>query len=150
MSRELKSWRKGEGIFAAGWGATDADSGWVMLELVGPGSGQLTAQHKRARDVAGESSCPTAALQQSIMPMSMLECIWIPAETLPHSAATRTRDVNHFNIARAACTYLINSSRDDCTLSRNAHAEPICQLSTDQSEEIVRTFAVNAKNCAKA
>jgi hypothetical protein len=105
MSRESKSWRKGEGIFAAGWGATDADSGWIMLELVGPGSGQLIAQHKRARDVAGESSCPTAALQQAIMPMSMLVCIWTPAETLPHSAATRTRDVNHFNIARADSTY---------------------------------------------
>lgn len=101
---ELKSWRKDEGIFAAKGGAADADTWWTMIELVGTGSGQFTTQHRRACDVAAESTRAKAALQQSIIFMCMPVCIWTPAETLTHKAATRTRYVNDFNIARAEST----------------------------------------------
>jgi hypothetical protein len=105
----LRSCEKGEGILTAGCGAADDENGWAMRVLVGDGSEQFTAQHKRACDVAAESLCARAALQQSIMFMSMPVCIWAPAVTLPLSAMTRTRDVNHFNIARADCTYRLET-----------------------------------------
>ena len=99
------SWTRGKGIFAAGCGTADTDNDWAMPEFVGAGSEQLTAQHKRARDAAAESLCDIAALQQSIMFMSMPVCIWTPAVTLPLTVTTRTRDVNHFNIAKTDSTY---------------------------------------------
>ena len=101
----LKSWTRGKGIFAAGCGTADIENDWAMPEFVGAGSEQLTAQHKRALDIAAESLCAIAALQQSIMFMSVPVCIWTPAVTLPLSAMTRTRDVNHFNIAGVDSTY---------------------------------------------
>ena len=77
----------------------------VAVEVVEPGSWQFNAQHNRAAVVAGESSCASAALQQSIIASLALECSGTPEVTPPLSAASRTTDMKHFLIANADCTY---------------------------------------------
>lgn len=83
----------------------ETDPVGATVVLVVPGSWQFIAQHRRAAEVTGESSCASAALQQSIMSSFIPACIGTPAVTPPLSAANRTKDVNHFLIANADCTY---------------------------------------------
>lgn len=98
LRRKVNSCSAGVGSFAAGCGPLEENDA-TLLELVGTEPWQLIAQHKRASAVAVESFCKSAALQQSIISMSVGECSGTPADTLPLSAATMTRDVNHFSIA---------------------------------------------------
>lgn len=82
----------------------ETDAVCAKVTVVGPGSWQFKAQHSRAAEVAGESLCASAALQQSVIASFTLECIGTPAVTPPLSAATTTTDMNHFLIANTDST----------------------------------------------
>jgi hypothetical protein len=67
--------------------------------LVGPGLLQFIAQQSRAAATCGELSCSKAFLQQSIMPDSPpLDGMGTPANTLPPSNRTKTKDAIRFVI----------------------------------------------------
>ena len=95
---ESGAWIIGCGRAETAIGAKTVAVCTAVVPLV-TGSWQFKAQHKRAADVAGELSCASAALQQSIMASFMPECICTPAVTLPLRVANNIRDMENFLIA---------------------------------------------------